>query len=183
MNLERVAEVAGVSKVTIYNHFQSKNALLVEVVRAEPLRAHGDTERFLASNFGSANNARDALERLADAWVKGLTSPRLTQLRSIVVGQVQRVPELGEAGMDFGPRRLHKNIGDALQELQVRFGLSIPDIDIAVLQLAGLVVSPHVMYGVFHGEPDKAMTKRLIKSGVELFLARYGQSSKRRSLD
>lgn len=179
VNLERVAEVAGVSKVTIYNHFQSKDALLVEVVQSELLLAHSDTERFLASHFSSLATVEEALESLARAWVKGVTSPRLSQLRLIVLSQIQRLPELGTAWMDSGPRRLHKNIASALLDMERQFNLSIPDVDLAVLQLAGLVVSPHVMYGPFHGEPDKEMTEQLIKEGAAIFLSYYSHDKNR----
>lgn len=46
-NLDTIAVVAGVSKVTIYNHFKTKDALLLEVVGAELSNALAKTEHMI----------------------------------------------------------------------------------------------------------------------------------------
>ncbi len=176
-NLERVAEVANVSKVTIYNHFKTKDALLIEVVREELFKAHALTEDIIANRLKVATELRGSLEELCRAWVEGLRSPRLMNLRILVAGQVQRVPELGRVWIEVGPVRLHDHIAAALTEMTQRFALEIPDVELAVLQLAGLVVSPHIMYGPFGGGPDEALTERLITKGVEMFLHEYSQKT------
>lgn len=174
-NLERVAEVAGVSKVTIYNHFETKDALLIAVVREELHKAHAIAEDVIANRLKTALELRSALEELCRAWVQGLRSPRLMNLRLVIAGEVHRLPELGRVWIEVGPIRLHEHISAALVDLTQRFALSIPDVELAVLQLAGLVVSPHIMYGPFGGGPDEGLTERLIVSGVQMFLHEYTQ--------
>ena len=46
-NLDTIAVVAGVSKVTIYNHFKTKDALLLEVVGSELSNALAKTEHMI----------------------------------------------------------------------------------------------------------------------------------------
>lgn len=41
------------------------------------------------------------------------------------------------------------------------------------MQLSGLVLSPHVVYGGYGRAPDADLTDRLITGGVDTFLARY----------
>lgn len=172
-SLDRIAVVADVSKVTIYNHFKTKDALLLEVVSTELSRALGRTEHLIQHRLSSTVDLRHALEELCQAWVDGLRSPRLMRLRIFVIGQIRKLPELGKVWIEVGPDRLHEHIASKLIELSERFNLVIPDAKLAALQLAGLVVSPHVMYGPLGGGPDEVLTKSLIKNGVEMFLCRY----------
>lgn len=172
-NLDTIAVVAGVSKVTIYNHFKTKDALLLEVVGAELSNALAKTEHMIQNSLGSTVDLRAALEELCRAWVKGLRSPRLMNLRILVISQVRRLPELGKVWIETGPDRLHEHIASKLSTLSDRFALRIPDTRLAALQLAGLIVSPHVMYGPLGGGPDDGLTERLVVNGVEMFLRQY----------
>ena len=172
-NLDTIAVVAGVSKVTIYNHFKTKDALLLEVVGSELSNALAKTEHMIQNSLGGAVDLRIALEELCRAWVKGLRSPRLMNLRILVISQVRRLPELGKVWIETGPDRLHEHIASKLSTLSDRFALRIPDTKLAALQLAGLIVSPHVMYGPLGGGPDDGLTERLVVNGVEMFLRQY----------
>jgi TetR/AcrR family transcriptional regulator, mexJK operon transcriptional repressor len=172
-NLDTIAVVAGVSKVTIYNHFKTKDALLLEVVGAELSNALAKTEHMIQNSLGSAVDLRVALEELCRAWVKGLRSPRLMNLRILVISQVRRLPELGRVWIETGPDRLHEHIASKLSTLSDRFAVRIPDTKLAALQLAGLIVSPHVMYGPLGGGPDDGLTERLVVNGVDMFLRQY----------
>jgi TetR/AcrR family transcriptional repressor of mexJK operon len=172
-SLDRIAVVAGVSKVTIYNHFKTKDALMIEVVSTELSRALAKTEHMIQHSLSNAIDLRQALEELCRAWVNGLRSPRLMNLRILVIGQIHQLPELGRVWIEAGPDRLHEHIASKLNKLGERFRLVIPDTKLAALQLAGLVVSPHVMYGPLGGGPDDVLTDSLIVSGVDMFLSQY----------
>ncbi|WP_326565163.1 TetR/AcrR family transcriptional regulator [Amycolatopsis rhabdoformis] len=174
VNLDRVAQRAGVSKVTIYNHFRSKDTLLLEVVESELGQAHREADDFLDAHLTGVDDLRAAMTGLCEAWVAGLSADRFSHLRSIVATQAQRLPELGQLWMRLGPNRLHLRIGDALRSWASTGQLRIDDFELAVLQLAGLVASPHVMYDPFGGGPDAELTTRLIESGVDIFLGHYG---------
>ena len=176
-NLDTIAVVAGVSKVTIYNHFKTKDALLLEVVGSELSNALAKTEHMIQNSLGGAVDLRVALEELCRAWVKGLRSPRLMNLRILVISQVRRLPELGKVWIETGPDRLHEHIASKLSTLSDRFALRIPDTKLAALQLAGLIVSPHVMYGPLGGGPDDGLTERLVVNGVEMFLRQYSRDA------
>lgn len=52
--------------------------------------------------------------------------------------------------------------------------LDIPDVELAVLQLSGLVLSPNLVYGAYGRTPGKKLADRLIVAGVDMFLGYYG---------
>ncbi|MFP3547522.1 TetR/AcrR family transcriptional regulator C-terminal domain-containing protein [Rhizobium sp. SIMBA_035] len=143
------------------------------MVKTELCKALAEAEEIIQYRLDDAVDLRAALEELCRAWVNGLRSQRLMDLRIVVAGQVHRVPELGRVWIEVGPVRLHERIATALLRLSERFHLNIPDMELAVLQLAGLVVSPHIMYGPFGGGPNEMATERLIVNGVSMFLHEY----------
>lgn len=174
-SMDRVAAAAGVSKVTVYNHFQNKENLFVAVVSGQLEKALEDAREFIESQLGSSVDIRTDLMRVCRSWVAGLTSPEMLALRILVAEEARRFPELGSAWMDRGPGRLHAVIAAALRRLNERRQVDIPDVDLAVTQLSGLVVSPSVMYRVYGSVPSPEVTDRLIVAGVDMFLNYYGR--------
>ncbi len=49
--------------------------------------------------------------------------------------------------------------------------------ELAVLQLSGLVLSPHLVYGAYGTALDEDLAERLIQGGVDMFLHHYGVNS------
>ncbi|QWW72277.1 TetR/AcrR family transcriptional regulator [Rhizobium sp. WYJ-E13] len=174
-NLDRVATVGGISKATIYNHFKTKDSLLIEVVRAELHRTLREVEDVIHATISPGVDARTALCKISHAWVSALRSEPLMKLRTLVAGHAQRLPALGLVWLEVGPARLHDHIGVALVSLSAHSNLRIPDVELAVLQLAGLIVSPHIMYGPFGGGPDPSATRKLVEAGIDMFLHQYSK--------
>ena len=172
-SVDRIASVAGVSKVTVYNHFGSKEDLFREVIYAQLDDALAGASSLVKSRLIATVDLKADLIAICQAWVAGLSSPEMIGLRNLVAGESRRFPDLGATWMERGPERLHAVIGYALRELVDRKLLMIPDIELAVLQLSGLVLSPHQVYGAFGQRLDADLTRRLAESGVEMFLAHY----------
>jgi TetR/AcrR family transcriptional regulator, mexJK operon transcriptional repressor len=172
-SVDRIASMAGVSKVTVYNHFGNKEDLFHEVIYAELDDALAGAQSLVESRLVSTIDLEADLIAICEAWVAGLSSPNMIALRNLVAGETRRFPELGATWLERGPARLHAVVGEALRELVGRKLLAIPDIELAVLQLSGLVVSPHQVYGAFGQLLDTDLTHRLAESGVEMFLAHY----------
>lgn len=63
-------------------------------------------------------------------------------LRNVIAGERHRFPELGATWQEEGPGRQHAALATALGRLDDRGLLRIPDMELAVLQLSGLVLSP-----------------------------------------
>lgn len=172
-SMDTVAASAGTTKATVYKHFGNKEALFIAVVETELDHALAESVRLVSSRLGRSSQVREDLIEACRAWVAGLAAPDMIRLRNLVAGEQRRFPELGEAWSKRGPGRFHPVIGDALRELVEQHRLSIGDVDLAVLQLSGLVIAPHLVYGGY-GEPvDDVMRERLIISGVDMFVDYY----------
>jgi TetR/AcrR family transcriptional regulator, mexJK operon transcriptional repressor len=173
VSMDAVAASAGTTKATVYKHFGNKEALFIAVIRSELDRALEEPARLVASHLARSSDLRECLISACRAWVAGIAAADMISLRNLVVGEARRFPELGEAWRERGPQRFHPVIAEALRRLTEQRRLSIHDIDLAVLQLSGLVVSPNLVYGGY-GDPVGAETRdRLITSGVDMFVNQY----------
>ena len=173
VSMDAVAASAGTTKATVYKHFGNKEALFIAVIRSELDRALDEPARLVASRLARSSDLRECLVSACRAWVAGIAATDMISLRNLVVGEARRFPELGEAWRERGPQRFHPVIAEALGQLTAQRRLSIHDIDLAVLQLSGLVVSPNLIYGAY-GDPVDAETRdRLITSGVDMFVNQY----------
>ncbi|GAA2796263.1 TetR/AcrR family transcriptional regulator [Crossiella cryophila] len=174
VSMDTIAAAAEVSKVTVYNHFRTKEELFTAVVGAALDEALGEALTLLESGFDGGTTVRADLIRACRAWVGGLSHPDVLALRNLVTGEIRRFPALGEAWLERGPKRFHASITAALTRLVERAELKIPDLDLAALQLSGLVLSPHQVYGAYGPPPGPELTDRLITHGVDMFLSYYG---------
>ncbi|MCX5426061.1 TetR/AcrR family transcriptional regulator C-terminal domain-containing protein [Streptomyces sp. NBC_00078] len=173
VSMDVVAAAAGTTKATVYKYFGNKQTLFIAVITEELDRAHEEPLRLVASRLAHSTNVREDLVDACKAWGTGLAAPDTIALRNLVAGELRRFPELGEAWKQHGPERFHPVIAKTLRHLVELGRLSIKDIDLAVLQLAGLVVSPALVYSAFGKPLDSELTERLIESGVDMFLNQY----------
>ena len=171
-SVDAIALDANVSKATVYNHFESKEALFVAVISAAadaPLaEAFDAARRELATK-----DPRAALTRTTRAFVRGAAQPAVLALRNLVTGELRRFPELGGAWEASGPRRAAAMFGELLERLVEQNELRVPDIDIAVTQLLALTIYPHIVTASYGKYISEAEGEALITSGVDMFLSRY----------
>lgn len=174
VSMDTVAAAAGVSKVTVYNHFGSKEALFIAIINQELDNALGAAAEIVESRLARSGHLREDLIDACRAWVSGIAAPDVMALRSVVIGELPRFPELGHAWQIRGPQRFHPIVAAALRRLVDQGELRIDNIDLAVLQLSGLVVSPNLVYGSYGTLLDSKATDDLVVSGVDMFLRFYG---------
>ncbi|MFD8810321.1 TetR/AcrR family transcriptional regulator C-terminal domain-containing protein [Streptomyces sp. NPDC059627] len=172
-SMDTVAAAAGTTKATVYKYFGNKEALFIAVIKEELDRALDEPVRLVASRLAESTQVREDLVDACRAWVAGIAAPDMIALRNLVAGELRRFPELGEAWQQRGPQRFHPVIAQALRRLVDLGRLSIHDIDLSVLQLSGLVVSPNLVYGAYGNPLDTELRERLIKSGVDMFVNQY----------
>lgn len=171
--MDAIAAEAGVSKVTVYNHFGCKEELFTAIVGDILDRALAASTALIEARLGASDDVRADLTAICRAWVAGHATPEVLALHSVVVGSTRRFPDLGRTWQELGPDRFHTLVRAALQELVDRGRLAIDDVPLAAIQLSGLVLLPHIAYGAAGSAPDADLTDRLITGGVDMFLARY----------
>ena len=175
VGMDVIAAEAGVSKVTVYNHFGSKEALFTAVITSaldEPLA--GESSAAL-EGLAEAEDLRAALVDAARTWVHAVrTNHEVTALRNLVAAEIHRFPELGEAWRHRGTESHHPAVAAALRALAEQGRLEIPDLQVAIIQFYGLLVFPHMVFSSYGTHIDEDLTDRLTTSGVDMFLAHYG---------
>ena len=94
-NLDEVAAAAGVSKMTIYSHFGSKEGLFIQVL--EQVIAEGSTDT--PSLDGDVDEAElvDTLMAIAVDLVETVQDPEVVGLRRVLVAEQPRHPRLASA--------------------------------------------------------------------------------------
>lgn len=170
--MDQIAAEAGVSKVTVYNHFGSKQELFTEVVGQAMDAAHTTMEQ-VRTGLADTGDVRQALLRTARAMVAAATDPSRLALRNLVTGELRRFPELGEAYRRRGPAQSAAALAEVFGDLCARGQLDIADVELAVIQFFGLTLYPHLIVGSVGAGLDQELTDRLIEDGVEVFLMRY----------
>ncbi|RZQ64359.1 TetR/AcrR family transcriptional regulator [Amycolatopsis suaedae] len=171
-SMDQVAAAAGVSKVTVYNHFRTKEDLFTEVVGQAMGEAHTTMAEVRAHLAGTAD-VRDALLHTARVLLAAATDPSRLALRNLVTGELRRFPELGRAYQERGPARSASALGELFGDLCGRGLLEIADVEVAVIQFFSLTIYPHLIAGSIGGEFPRDLTERLVTEGVDLFLSRY----------
>jgi AcrR family transcriptional regulator len=91
--LEDIAKRAGVSKGTIYLYFPNKEALFKEMIRQTVIDQLEQTERDLVNDHGSAT---DQVRRFMRWWWALMRRPGYQRIHRLVIGELQRFPELVE---------------------------------------------------------------------------------------
>lgn len=171
--MDAIAADAGVSKVTVYNHYGNKETLFMAVIGDALQEALADAISGTARRLEQSDDLRAALKWTARAWVNSIAQPDMLALRHLVASEVRRFPQLGAAWREHGPDRARPALAAAFERLIAAGRLTIPDVDTAILQLYALVLYPHLVHSTYGTTLSQHTTERLIDSGVDMFLSFY----------
>lgn len=174
-SMDRVAEVAGVSKRTIYNHFASKEDLFLGVIGSMVDDVLEPVDRTLMG----AMPAADSLVEFASRYAEVMLEHSRICLHRLVLGELSRFPSLGEVFLD-GYRLAKNGVARMLERLVLRGELEIDNFDRAADAFWQLTIQPIQRELLFKFElrkEDLAVTERL-KLGVQDFMRIYGVREK-----
>ncbi|NOT73053.1 MAG: TetR/AcrR family transcriptional regulator, partial [Hyphomicrobium sp.] len=90
-SMDEIAARSAVSKQTVYKHFASKEALFIEIVTGMTDEASGK----VLNEMPDLGEGKDLAEYLLNYAYRQLTvvlTPRIMQLRRLVIGEVSRFP-------------------------------------------------------------------------------------------
>jgi TetR/AcrR family transcriptional repressor of mexJK operon len=168
-SMDAVAAEAGVTKPTLYSYFPSKESL------------------FQAMMLGKRDVMLDVFEHPLDqgmvadllvfAWAYADTvmRPEMLSLARLIIGEVQRFPEIGRAYQASGPDHLLRGIMRYLDSQRHEGRLEFEDTELAAQDLWGLILSAPrtlVLY-VPDAQPDRTSLARYIQNGLHVFLKAY----------
>lgn len=174
--MDEIATLADVSKQTIYKQFTSKEALFIEIV-AGLTNAGSDAVHGVIPEPEPGEDLAAFLEGYACRQLSIVLTPRLMQLRRVVIGEAGRFPELGKALYESGPKRAMAAMATTFQRLADRGLLRIDDAAIAASHFNWLVMSQPLNQAMLLGDagiPEPAALRGYAADGVRVFLAAYG---------
>ncbi|WP_428962174.1 TetR/AcrR family transcriptional regulator [Micromonospora fluostatini] len=168
-SLARIAEAAGVSKATLFKQFPTKAALFDAIV----------TESWRVEDSGapdpSAEDLRAGLTAIGHRYVELLTRPGMTALFRIVIAELPRFPELGEAQFSQGKLPYFESVSRYLAAAHVAGSATVEDPTLAATQFLGMI-SNFVFWPTLlltDWAPEPSAIERAVAEAVETMIARY----------
>jgi TetR/AcrR family transcriptional regulator, mexJK operon transcriptional repressor len=174
-SMDQIAARAAVSKQTVYKHFGDKQELLFAIVN-EALE--GTVGRFRAriAAISQTTDLECALIDLAEGYLHAVLEEPVVQLRRLVIGEANRVPELARLYYDRAPTRTIAALAECFGQLNKRGLLEAHDPALAAEHFAFLIVGKPIDQALFHGGPDVLAAldvANYVRRGVAVFLAGY----------
>jgi TetR/AcrR family transcriptional regulator, mexJK operon transcriptional repressor len=175
-SMDEVAALASVSKQTLYKQFANKEALFVGVVQSMTGEA---SSRVQAAMIEPGDPAQVSAQLHAHAYrlLDIVLTPRLLQLRRLVIGEASRFPELGRALYDGGPGRSIAILAATFARWAERGLLNVEDPVMAASQFNWLIMGEPINQAMLRCDDplsDAAMRTAHVVGGVRVFLAAYG---------
>lgn len=167
-SMDRIAEVAHVSKRTVYNHFASKEALF-EAILDELIVRCGHLE-FPPLNDGPLE---DQLLVIGQMYAEMVTSDDFIKLSRVVLSRFIQSPRM--AGTAVTGREPQKPIQNWIETAQKQGRLPEFDAAQATTQFAGMITSTEYWPRLIQNETafDESGRDQYLKSIVSMFLGYY----------
>lgn len=176
-NMDEVAATAGVSKQTVYTHFGTKEALFLEIVTGMTGMAGDELQEQVADPVDGRPIEAFLLD-FAEQQLAIVMTPRLMQLRRLVIGEAERFPELGKRLHAKGPGRSIGRLTKILAHYRDGGDIAAPDLRAAASFFNWLVMGEPVNDAMLLGDqaiPDAETLRVHAKESVRIFLSAYGQ--------
>lgn len=170
-SVDAIAEQAGVSTRTLYNHFGDKAGLFRAVIAASSAEV---AERHIAvvdRHLAEVTDLEEALVALGLDW--GRRSAEDLSQHWALVRQVSAerdhipAPAL-QAWRDAGPLAVRRALAARLADLAPRFGLDLPDAELAARHLLQLIAGDD-----FPGGAGSPAHEAVVRTGARVFLRGY----------
>lgn len=171
-SIEKVAAEAGVSKVTIYNHFGGKPGLFSAAVEAECERMRG---HFCIAHHEGAS-LRERLTAIGEAMSTFLSRPEMVQFERRIAAETERDPAIGAAFLEAGPHRMKQSFVVLLSAMQAAGEVQIDDIPLAAEQFASMCKGMGDLERRFGMPKDAKRDRERVISAVEVFCRAYAKN-------
>lgn len=170
-SMDEIARIAGVSKGTLYTHFDNKAALFEALIRHDRRTL---AEQVVVYDDGNPD-IREVLISLGLGLVEMILLPHNIALTRVGIGAVGKFPEIGRILYEAGPERGIARLAAYFQEQCDKGILEMDDPRLAATQTLQLL-KVGIIRPMFYGSsqrPSPEDMRRYIESGVDMILNTY----------
>ncbi len=167
--MDAVAAEAGLTKPTVYQYFPSKESLFSAMMI-------GKRDQMLdVFEHPSAEGMVHDLHVFAWDYADTVMRPEMLSLARLIIGEVQRFPEIGRAYQASGPDHVLRGIMRYLSARREDGLLDFEDAELAAQDLWGLILSAPRTQALYMPDsaPDRDTLARYIHNGLRVFLRAY----------
>lgn len=169
-NLDRIAEVAMVTKPTVYSHFESKKGLFDAVVKRNAETRVAEISKY----FTPSKDPRKDLILFGDFLMARVLNEETRRWDRLAAAESISHPEVGEAFYQAGPAQVIKGLTDYFRQQQKAGLLKFPHAERAAEQLIGMFLGLNLLRAQIGQPPlSTAQRKRRCREAVDVFLAAY----------
>ena len=133
-SIERIAQLAGVAKQTVYNHFPTKEALFDEMTQE-------NNNLFSVPLAGSPENPRQTLTEFGRLYYSCVLSGQCSAWIRVIAAESPRFPEMAARTYQLGPGAMLAQLADYMQRAMALKRLRQDDPHLAA----------EILYGMFSG--------------------------------
>ena len=171
-SLDAIARDSGVSKVTIYSYFPSKEALYGECICT---RTEADVGEELFASLDPLK-PKASLLRVGRQFLKLLRADEVIGKHRSLYSQALPQQQLAEQFYENGPLKTVQRLEHYLQLCHRAGSLRIPQASLAAEQFFALFLGlGHMRCLMGLGKPAASADERLLKGNVETFMGAYGE--------
>lgn len=168
ISMEKVAAAAPVSKATLYHYFDSKNALLAEVIS----QLCGSVLETMSQAVLEVNEVENNLKKIAQSFVELIFSEDALGLYRLVIAESRDFPGLGQLVYDSSVQQVLPQLENYLQQLN----------DSGLFQIADPAFAADAFFSVLKGDlhfqcllgikplPSEAEKQQLINQAISFYL-------------
>jgi TetR/AcrR family transcriptional regulator, mexJK operon transcriptional repressor len=167
-SVDAIAEMAGVSKRTVYSNFSTKQALYAEVVKkmcAEVVPADLDAKMM-------SLDPEETLLKVSVSFLEALYAPKQIAFYQTVVADSRQFPDAGKMLFDGPVMRTQTVFDDYFRKLSHRGLMRFPNIDLAAAQFVALLkTNMHMSLMLNQPTPvSHRIIEDIARSSIQLFL-------------
>lgn len=162
-SMDRVAAEAGVSKHTIYNHFQGKEGLFVALIERLVLR-HFHVE--FGCELPLTSPPDQVLRRVAEIFLARMDDPEYIAFVRVLFAEADRFPDLA---LLYNREVIQKGDATLSKFFRCHPSLNLPDPDMTARIFSGALVTFMLSQELLHGKQTAPVSKeRLVDDLIRL---------------
>jgi TetR/AcrR family transcriptional repressor of mexJK operon len=172
VSMDQIAREAGVSKATVYAHFESKDRLFAAMVQ-NACRVYAEG---LMPALTEMEDVREALTQICREIERFLLAPKTLGIYRVIIAEGPRFPELVQAFVEAGPLPFRKMLAEFFEANNRRGTLNVPNPRLAAHQLIWLVRGPLYLQRVLDlGElvKNEPSVDEVVTGAVDMIMRGY----------